>query len=85
MIPILALIGLITVRRNGGAPKWRALFPVLALLLYFTLIHALTHAEARLSEPLQPFLLILLAGAVGRMGWQRKNEFIHEGHEGSPI
>jgi hypothetical protein len=64
MIPIFALIGLIAVRRNGGAPKWRALFPVLALLLYFTIIHALTHAEARLSEPLQPFLLILLAGAV---------------------
>ena len=64
MIPIFALIGLIVVRQNGGAPKWRALIPVLALLLYFTIVHALTHAEARLSEPLQPFLLIILAGAV---------------------
>jgi hypothetical protein len=30
---------------------------------YFTLLHAMTHAEARLSEPLQPILLILIGGA----------------------
>jgi 4-amino-4-deoxy-L-arabinose transferase-like glycosyltransferase len=45
--------------------RWRRqLLPVYILLVYFTLLHAVGHAEARLSEPLQPFLLILIAGAL---------------------
>jgi hypothetical protein len=37
---------------------------VYILLVYFTLLHAVGHAEARLSEPLQPFLLVLISGAL---------------------
>ena len=58
-LPILALIALVRLR-----PQWRPLTPVVALLVYMTVLHALTHAEARLSEPLQPFLLLILAGSV---------------------
>lgn len=42
----------------------RRLLPLYAILAYCTLLHAATHAEARLSEPLQPILLVLVAGAV---------------------
>ncbi len=38
----------------------------LALRLY-----AATHAEARLSEPLHPFLLIIIAGAAVTVWWPR--------------
>jgi lipopolysaccharide transport system permease protein len=44
--------------------RWRTLLPIYALFIYTTLLHAATHAEARLSEPFQPFLLILIVGAV---------------------
>ena len=58
-LPIAALLaGVVLWRRR------RALLPIYALLAYYTLLHAATHAEARLSEPLQPFLLILIAGAI---------------------
>ena len=49
----------------------RRLFPIYGVLLYCTLLHAATHAEARLSEPLQPFLLILLSGASIHLWNQR--------------
>jgi hypothetical protein len=45
--------------------RWRALLPVYAVLVYCTLLHAATHAEARLSEPLLPLLGVLIAGAAG--------------------
>jgi hypothetical protein len=38
--------------------------PLLVMMGHFTLLHAMTHAEARSSEPLQPILLILTGGAV---------------------
>lgn len=58
-LPLLALVaGFIFVRR------WQHLFPVYLLLIYMNLLHALTHAEVRLSEPLQPILLLLIAGAL---------------------
>ena len=44
--------------------RWRQLLPVYALLVYCTLVHAATHAESRLSEPLQPYLTLLVAGAA---------------------
>jgi hypothetical protein len=43
------------------------LLPAYAVLAYCTLLHAATHAEARLSDPLQPLLLILIAGAGVRL------------------
>jgi len=58
-LPIAALLAGVVLWR-----RWRALLPIYALLAYYTLLHAATHAEARLSEPLQPFLLILIAGAI---------------------
>lgn len=58
-LPLAAGLCLLGLRRH-----WRRLLPVLAALGYATLLHAATHAEARLSEPLQPLLLVLLAGAA---------------------
>lgn len=57
-IPIVALAAALWLRRS-----WRRLLPVYAILIYCTLLHAATHAEARLSEPLQPLLLVIVAGA----------------------
>lgn len=58
-LPIFALIAVTVLRR-----KWHTLLPVYAILLYLDLLHAATHAEARLSDPLQPLLLVLVAGAA---------------------
>jgi 4-amino-4-deoxy-L-arabinose transferase-like glycosyltransferase len=43
--------------------RWRELLAIYAVMVYCTLLHAATHAEARLSEPLLPLLLTLIAGA----------------------
>lgn len=51
---------------------WRRLLPVHALLAWFTLVHALTWAEIRLSEPLAPFWLLLVAGAAVRLAGGRR-------------
>ncbi len=59
VLPVVALGAVLLLRR-----RWRELLPIHALLLYCTLLHAATHAEARLSQPLQPFLLLLVAGAL---------------------
>lgn len=59
ILPIVALVAGFILRR-----KWRMLLPLYTILAYFTLLHAATHAEARLSYPLQPFLLILIAEAL---------------------
>jgi len=58
-LPILALLSSCVLWK-----QWRVLLPIYTLLAYCTLLHAATHAEARLSEPLQPFLLILITGAA---------------------
>ena len=57
-LPIVALVALVFLRS-----KWSKILPLLVMMGYFTLLHAMTHAEARLSEPLQPILLILIGGA----------------------
>ena len=57
-LPIVALIALFILRSEGSK-----ILPLLVMMGYFTLLHAMTHAEARLSEPLQPMLLILIGGA----------------------
>jgi 4-amino-4-deoxy-L-arabinose transferase-like glycosyltransferase len=59
IVPLVALGALFVLRR-----RWRTLLPLLALPAYATLVHAATHAEARLSDPFRPFLLILVAGAL---------------------
>jgi 4-amino-4-deoxy-L-arabinose transferase-like glycosyltransferase len=58
-LPIFALLAILYLRRY-----WRLLLPLYIFLIYNTLLHAATHAEARLSEPSHPFLLILIAGAL---------------------
>jgi 4-amino-4-deoxy-L-arabinose transferase-like glycosyltransferase len=64
-LPIVGLIAVVVLRR-----RWRELLAVHAMLAYCTLLHAATHAEARLSDPLQPLLLVLIAGAAGAgAGW----------------
>jgi hypothetical protein len=57
--PILAFAGLFVLRRR--LLGFRA---VLSILAYCTLLHALTHAEVRLSEPLHPLLLVIAAATV---------------------
>jgi 4-amino-4-deoxy-L-arabinose transferase-like glycosyltransferase len=51
----------------------RSIAAVLHLLAYCTLLHALTHAEARLSEPLHPLLFVIVGGAitVASARWRR--------------
>jgi hypothetical protein len=45
-------------------PQWRRLIPVLSILAYCTALHALTHAEARLSDPLRPLLMVMFAATL---------------------
>jgi hypothetical protein len=59
LLPLFALASLLVLRR-----RWRMFAPCLLLLGYVTLLHALAHAEVRLSEPLQPALLVLIAAAL---------------------
>jgi len=58
-IPLLALLAGLFLYRG-----WRILLPIYSLLIYATLLHAATHAEVRLSEPFQPLLFVLIAGAT---------------------
>lgn len=58
-LPLVALIASAFVWR-----RWRRLWPIFAVLIYTTLLHAATHAEVRLSEPFQPLLLVIIAGAL---------------------
>jgi len=60
-LPIVAFLALFWIK---GA--WHRLSAVLCLLTYATLLHALLHAEARLSEPFHPLVWIVAAVAVCR-------------------
>lgn len=62
-IPLITLIALLFLRS-----RWPRILPILLIMGYMNLLHALTHAEVRLSEPLQPFLLILIGAATMRIG-----------------
>jgi hypothetical protein len=64
LLPLAAFAALWVLRS-----RWRTLLPVYALLAFFTIVHALTWAELRLSEPLAPYLVILVAGAAARV-WE---------------
>jgi 4-amino-4-deoxy-L-arabinose transferase-like glycosyltransferase len=57
-----ALLALVVLRR-----RWRELLPITSLLLYCTLLHAATAAVARLSDPLQPLLWIVIVGALAQL------------------
>jgi 4-amino-4-deoxy-L-arabinose transferase-like glycosyltransferase len=46
----------------------RRLTGMVMVLAYCTVLHAMTHAEVRLSEPLHPFLLVITAGLIVRIG-----------------
>ena len=58
-LPVLILQSILLLSRF-----WLNLLPLYTLLAYVTLFHAATRAEVRLSEPFQPFLLILIAAAI---------------------
>ena len=57
--PLVAFVTLLAFR-----PPWRFLIPLLSIILYCTLLHAITHAEARLSDPLRPLLWVIFATAL---------------------
>jgi hypothetical protein len=44
---------------------------IVSVLAYCTLLHALTHAEVRLSEPLHPLLVVVTSGALAFI-WQHR-------------
>jgi hypothetical protein len=44
--------------------RWRRLLPIYALMGYFTLVHMVTISSLRYRLPLEPFLLIIAAGAL---------------------
>ncbi len=60
-LPLIALAALVflDVRR-----RLRPLVPLVAVCAYFTLVHMITWAEMRYSEPLHPLLAIILATAA---------------------
>lgn len=62
-----ALIALAILRR-----RWREMLPISSLLLYCTLLHAATAAVARLSDPLQPLLWIVIVGALAQLAASRR-------------
>ncbi|MCC3464802.1 MAG: glycosyltransferase family 39 protein [Microcoleus sp. PH2017_06_SFM_O_A] len=71
ILPVFAALGMIVLRH-----RWREFLPLLAVCGYFTLIHALTYAEVRHSEPLHPILAIVIAAAAGQI--QRRLKLINQ-------
>ncbi len=65
VFPLLGLAAIVVLRRRGKLGDHRA---ILVVLGYFTVVSALTYAEARHSEPLVPLLAILIAGAIDARG-----------------
>jgi len=47
--------------------QWRRLAPVYVLIAYCAALHAATVARVRMSEPLIPFLLIVISGAAAHV------------------
>jgi 4-amino-4-deoxy-L-arabinose transferase-like glycosyltransferase len=64
-LPILALVALVFLAVRG---RIRPLVPFIAVCAYFTLVHMITWAEMRYSEPLHPLLAIIVVTA-GREGF----------------
>jgi 4-amino-4-deoxy-L-arabinose transferase-like glycosyltransferase len=77
-LPLLAWAALVflAVRR-----RLRPLVPLVAVCAYFTLVHMLTWAEMRYSEPLHPLLALILvtAGREGvALGTHRRGQGSHQ-------
>jgi hypothetical protein len=71
LLPVFAVLGMIVLRH-----RWRDFLPLLAVCGYFTLMHALTFAEVRYSEPLHPILAVIIATALGEI--QRRLKLISQ-------
>ena len=52
--------------------RWKELFPVLALLFYIVLIHAVTIASVRYRYPAMPFLTMFASYAAVHL-WEKRN------------
>jgi len=59
LLPLIAAVSFLGLRS-----AWRRLWPITAVLTFFTVLHALTWSELRLSGPLTPLLAIIVAAAV---------------------
>jgi hypothetical protein len=70
-----AVAALIFLRR-----RWRELLPITSLLVYCTLLHAATAAVARLSDPFQPLLWVVVAGALAQLASSRAARRAAGGH-----
>jgi hypothetical protein len=71
ILPVFAALGRIVLRH-----RWREFLPLLLVCGYFTLIHSLTYAEVRYSEPLHPILAVVIATAAGEL--QRRLKLISQ-------
>jgi hypothetical protein len=71
LLPVFGVLGMIVLRH-----RWRDFLPLLAVCGYFTLMHALTFAEVRYSEPLHPILAVIIATALGEI--QRRLKLISQ-------
>jgi 4-amino-4-deoxy-L-arabinose transferase-like glycosyltransferase len=60
-LPIVALVALVFLAVRG---RLRLLLPFIAICAYFTLVHMITWAEVRYSEPLHPLLAIIVVTAA---------------------
>ncbi|MEG3968160.1 glycosyltransferase family 39 protein [Microcoleus sp. T2B6] len=70
-LPVFAALGMIVLRH-----RWREFLPLLLVCAYFTVIHALTYAEVRYSQPLHPILAVVIATAAGEL--QRRLKLISQ-------
>jgi hypothetical protein len=70
ILPVIAALGMVLRHR------WREFLPLLLVCGYFTLIHSLTYAEVRYSEPQQPILAVVIATAAGKL--QRRLKLISQ-------
>ncbi|CAN5406290.1 hypothetical protein BH10PLA1_BH10PLA1_00130 [soil metagenome] len=61
---IIAAIGFLSLIVLASEKALRRYWPMLAIMAYFTVIHAITFAEARYGYPLHPFLAIMTGAAV---------------------
>jgi hypothetical protein len=71
ILPVFAALGMIVLR-----DRWREFLSLLLVCGYFTLIHALTYAEVRYSEPLHPIFAVAIATAAGEL--QRRLKLISQ-------
>ncbi len=61
---IIAAIGLLSLIVLTRQREFRRFWPMVAIMVYFTLIHAVTFPEARYGYPLHPFLALMTGAAI---------------------